>query len=174
MPPGEHGVHRLPQGGVRVTIGTFEHRALRSLPDQLRAVVDGEIADSRLRDRLFPVASQEPEIDAEYRQLIGSSLVDDRIDLIDRFTKGLDGGAEHEQVWTNELDADDTHAWIVIINDLRQILSGVVGITSETEWERGPAADDPASLLLWGLGWLQEQLIAAIEVPPAPGGALQD
>jgi hypothetical protein len=42
------------------------------------------------------------------------------------------------------------------------VFAGVVGITSEDQWVEGPDPADPASVLLWYLGWLEESLVEAM------------
>lgn len=160
-----HGARRLPGGGLRLVIATVERDALRQLPDQLRAIVDGDAtghqADAQ-RARLFPAASDDPETDRTFRELVGSSLAEDRVDQLQRFASSLQGGRAAAGDWTVDLDADEAHAWMTVTNDARLVLGNLVGIRSETDWERGPDPTDRRSLLLWWLGWLSEQLVRAL------------
>lgn len=152
-------------GVLRLTIAAVEREVLTQLPEQLRAIVEGGAHDTqaeRLRARLFPPASEDPETDAAYQELVGSSLADERVDLLGRFEASLRHGRKAGGSWTTELDAEDAHAWMVVVNDARLVLGSVVGIHSEADWERGPNPEDPQSLLLWWLGWLEEQLVQAL------------
>lgn len=160
-----HGVQRLADGGLRVTVGASERDALRSLPAQLRPIITGE-ADTDLaeavRTRLFPSAYAEPDLDEEFRQLVGSGLADQRIDQLETFSRTLGQGEERHGRWQVDLDADEAHAWLAVVNDTRLTLGALLGITSEQEWEGGPDSDDPASVMLWYLGWLEEELVQAL------------
>ncbi|CAN5890705.1 MAG: DUF2017 family protein [Euzebyales bacterium] len=160
-----HGARRLPGGGLRLVIAVVERDALRQLPDQLRAIADGEAAGPQAdahRARMFPAASDDPETDRTYRELVGSSLAEDRVDQLARFASSLQAGRTTAGDWTVDLDADEAHAWMVVTNDARLVLGNLVGIRSEADWERGPDPADHRSLLLWWLGWLEEQLVQAL------------
>lgn len=159
------GVRRLRDGGLQITIDAAERDALRSLPAQLRPIMSGE-ADSDLaaavRARLFPPAYAEPDLDEEFRELVGSGLVDQRMGQLEAFSRTLGEGHESLGRWQVELDADEAHAWLAVVNDTRLTLGALLGITDEGEWEGGPDEDDPASVMLWYLGWLEEELVAAL------------
>jgi hypothetical protein len=159
------GVRRLPDGGVRVTIGAEEHRALAALPDQLRPIVageaDGDLAEA-VRGRLFPAAYAEDDLDAEFRSLVGDDLVTGRLAQLDTFDRTVGAATPSLGRVKIDLDADEAAAWLAVVNDTRLTLATVLGITSEDEWQHGPDAEDPASAMLWYLGWLEEELVGAL------------
>lgn len=160
-----HGVRRLPDGGLRVALSTNEHTALAALPGRLEPIVAGEADDEgaeALRARLFPTAYDDPELEMEFRELAGDDLVRGRLDALEAFRKTLEGGRTSAGTWTTDLEPDEAQAWLGVVNDARLLLAGIVGIRSERAWERGPDPSDPASLMLWYLGWLEEQLLAAL------------
>lgn len=157
-----HGVRRLPGGGVRVRLSSREREILRSLPDQLRPVLAGDEDPHQVRARLFPPAYDDPVEEDEYRQLIGEGLVEERMAAVDAFARTIEGGRMGRLTWTVELSADEAEAWLSTVNDVRLLLASVVGIASEDEWEIGPDRRDPASVILWYLGWLEEELVAAL------------
>jgi hypothetical protein len=150
---------------VRVTIAPHEADALAALPEQLRPIVEGGVegdAADAIRERLFPAAYDEPDLDEEFRAMAAEDLVAGRIDALTTFTRTL---AERETVRGRvqlDLDADEAAAWLAVVNDTRLALGAILGITTESEWEGGPDADDPASSMLWYLGWLEEGLVAAL------------
>jgi hypothetical protein len=156
------GVRRLPDGGVRVRIDVREHEVLRSLPDQLRSVLRGDTDFAVLRDRLFPRAYDDPEHEREYRELVGDSLAEQRLEALEAFARTLEEGHARRLIWTVDLSAQDADAWLSVVNDLRLTLGTLVGITKEADWEAGPDPDDPPSMLLWYLGWLEEELVTAL------------
>lgn len=167
-----HGIRRLPGGGIRVRLSGRERDLLRSLPDQLRPLLAGErdvVTDAgRLSDRLYPSAYDDPLDELEYRELIGTSVSSERLAAVEAFARTLDGGTARRLTWSTHLDADEAHAWLSALNDARLTLAMVVGVTDESVWDRGPSTGDDRSLALYYLGWLQEQLLAALS------GTLQD
>ena len=158
------GIIRTADGTVRVTVGELEAQALATIPEQLQAVMDGHAEDASLRAVLFPPASHDPQIQQEYTELLGDTLAQEKSELLTRFAEGVTRGQTRGRLWSVDLDSQDVDAWLAVTNDMRHVLSKVVGITSEDSWEHGPDAEDPASMLLWWLGWLQERLIEASHV----------
>jgi hypothetical protein len=157
----DHGVRRLPGGGVRVKLGNRERDLLRSVPDQLRPVLTGEV-ETDARKRLFPRAYHDDEADEEYRDLVGESLVAERVERLEAFARTLDEGHEGRLWWSVELSADDAHAWLSALNDARLTLGVLLGITDESQWEQGVDQSNPSAVALAYLGWLQEELLRAL------------
>lgn len=164
----QRGVRRLDDdGGVEIVIGTGERDALADLAPQLRAVVDGT-SDSDLatlvRDRLFPAAyPDDPERQAEYEELAGDELAQMHRDALDTFEATLAGGTTQRERWSVRLSGEEAEAWLAAINDGRLTLATAVGITDESCWDEGPDPEDPASVLLFYLGWLEEELVGALQ-----------
>lgn len=158
-------VRRLRGGGVRLSLTRREHAALAALPDQLRPLVTGEAGGdvaAAVRARLFPRAHAEDDLDREYRQLTADDLVAGRLDQLEIFARTLEGTGTARGKVHLELDADEAAAWLAVVNDTRLVLAAAIGITTEREWEDDPDPDDPASVLLWYLGWLEEGLVEAL------------
>lgn len=158
-------VQRTPDGGVKITLGATEHRALAALPEQLRPLVRGEAGTDlaeAVRERLQPAAYDDAELDEEFRALVGDDLVAGRLDQLDTFARTLAGGQRSRGKVRLTLDPDEAAAWLAVVNDTRLVLGTLLGITSEVQWEEGPDPDDPASGLLWYLGWLEEHLVEAL------------
>jgi hypothetical protein len=160
-----HGVRRLASGGLRVTLSAHERDALASLPAQLEPIVTGDVEDravAELRDRLYPPAYADEDLEQEYRSLADADLVEGRVNALQVFARTLEGGRLSGASWTTDLEPDEAQAWLGVVNDARLVLAGVVGIEAEAQWEAGPDPGDPASMLLWYLGWLEEQLVGAM------------
>lgn len=166
-----HGVRRLAGGRVRVRLSGRERQLLRSLPAQLRPILAGEQDPEGVRDRLFPTAYDDPAEEREYRSLIGDALAQERLAALDTFARTLDAGEGGALLWTVELSADDAEAWLSAINDARLTMGVLLGIDDEQQWEAHLGRRDPASLALLYLGWLQEELVAALmsALPDSPG-----
>lgn len=160
MPIGRTPVKRLPGGGLRVRLGQDERDLLFSIPQQLRPAWTGEAGPDELLARLFPPAHAEADLEAEYRMLTGGELAGRRSETLDRFLMSFHHGEEHRGVWTAELDPDEAHAWLQVVNDTRLTLATLEGIRTESDWEEEPQT--PQRLLLHWLGWFEEQLVAAL------------
>lgn len=162
------GVRRLAGGAVRVRLTTRERDVLRTLPAQLRPLLqlgggDPDRAPNALQRRLFPHAyADDPLAELEYRALVGDAISEDRLAAVDDFARTLDGGSVWLLTWSVVLTAAQADAWLSALNDARLTLATIVGVTDESVWEGGPDRTDSASVLLWYLGWLQEQLLAAL------------
>lgn len=154
------GISRTPDG-FEVRIPRAERAVLADLPGFLRAVLRGEVRPELAR-RLFPPASEEPEVEQEYRDLVGDDLREQRLAAVDRFAATLDAGRAQRRLWVVHLDDEEAHAWLSTLNDLRLVLAPLAGVVSEEAWDAGPDAGSPESVMLYHLSWLQEELLAAL------------
>ena len=132
---------------------------LTSLLPQLLAVVNGEEGVEHLRDRLFPAAYDDPERENEFRRLVGDDLVDQRRAALDNVVTSLDAGRTRGRSWVVDLDADQAQSWLAVLHDLRLVLAQVVGIRTESDWNTEPETAEPAKIVLWHVGALQEELL---------------
>lgn len=157
-----HGIRRLSGGRIRIRLSARERELLRSLPDQLRPLLTGQLDVAGVSRRLYPDAYDDLQAEAEFRELIGSSLVDERVGKLNAFAETLDGGSMGRLGWTLDIDAEQAEAWLSAVNDARLVLGAVVGIDDEERWDGGPDEQDPNSVALYYLGWLQEELVGAL------------
>lgn len=158
------GVRRV-EDGVEVMVAVEEREALRSVPPQLRAIMESDDptpSAEQVRRRLFPRAYDDDEAEAEYQSMAEADLRQQRFDALETFLRTLDEGIERGRRWQVRLDGQEAEAWLAVVNDARLVLATTVGITDESEWERGPDHDDPASIMLYYLGWLEEELVQAL------------
>jgi hypothetical protein len=157
---------RVGGGRVRVRLAQDEVAVLRGLPEQLRTVL-GEGGDEPVNRRLFPPAYLEVadvERDAEYRRLMHDDLVEEKLANLDLVTGSLERGSASVRRWTVELTDEEATAWLGVINDLRLALGVRLDITEDYDGEvddTDPRA--PAFRLLSYLGWLEEQLLDALQ-----------
>lgn len=154
------GIRRT-ETGVEVRLPTAERQLLLGLPEELRHILQGR-AQPEIRERLFPPGSDDPEIEREYRSLVGDDLIEARLAAVDRFAATLEAGTQQRRMWVAELDDDDAHAWLSTLNDLRLVLAPLAGVASEEAWDAGPDHASPESVLLYHLSWLQEELLVAL------------
>jgi len=153
---------RISDDHVQLRLPHAEKALLSSVLPQLRAVVDGDTGAEHLRARLFPPAYDDPEHEREFRELVGDDLVDQRRTAVDTALATLEGGRTRARQWSVDLDPEQVQSWLSVLHDLRLVLAQVVGITTETDWERSIEGADPADLLLWHVGALQEELLGVL------------
>ncbi len=157
---------RVGNDRVRVRLANDEVAVLRGLPDQLRTVL-GEGEDEPVNRRLFPPAYLDVadiEHDAEYQRLMHDDLVKEKLANLDLVTDTLARGTSSVRRWTVELTEEEATAWLGVLNDLRLALGVRLDITEDFDGEvddTDPRA--PAFRLLSYLGWLEEQLLDALQ-----------
>jgi hypothetical protein len=151
---------------VRVRLANDEVAVLRGLPDQLRSVL-GEDEDEPVNRRLFPPAYldvADVEHDVEYHRLMHDDLVKEKLANLDLVTDTLARGTASVRRWTVELTDEEATAWLGVLNDLRLALGVRLDITEDFDGDvddTDPRA--PALRLLSYLGWLEEQLLEALQ-----------
>jgi hypothetical protein len=151
---------------VRVRLAPDEVAILRGLPDQLRSVL-GEGGDEPVNQRLFPPAYLDVadiEHDTEYHRLMHDDLVKEKLTNLDLVTDSLARGSTSVRRWSVELTNEEATAWLGVLNDLRLALGVRLDITEDFDGDvddTDPRA--PALRLLSYLGWLEEQLLSALQ-----------
>jgi len=156
------GISPAADGGVIVNLSSRERDLLRSLPDQLRPLLAGDADIAPITDALFSRGYDDDELEAEYRSLVGDDIVRQRVGALDTFVETLDGGSTKLGRWRARLDAEQASAWLSAVNDGRLVLGAMLGIVDESQWESGPTEDEPATVVLHYLGWLEEELVTAL------------
>ena len=141
--------------------GTFnldlreEERALIAaiVPD-LRGLLADDPEDEVLT-RLFPTARpDDPEAEAEYREMVRDELVSKRLARLDLVA---------ELAEATVLDQEQLAAWMGAVNDIRLVLGTRLGVSEDDEFD-DLDEDDPESVArsaYWYLGWLMEHLVEA-------------
>jgi hypothetical protein len=151
---------------VRLRLAHDEVAVLRGLPDQLRSfLAEGE--DEPVNQRLFPPAYLDVadiEQDSEYHRLMHDDLVSEKLANLDLVTDTLARGTTSVRRWTVELTEEEATAWLGVLNDLRLALGVRLDITEDYDGEVDDADPRaPAFRLLSYLGWLEEQLLDALQ-----------
>jgi hypothetical protein len=157
---------RVGNDRVRVRLTQDEVTILRGLPDQLRSVL-AEGGDEPVNQRLFPPAYLDVadiEHDTEFHRLMHDDLVTEKLANLDLVTGTLARGSTSVRRWTVELTDEEATAWLGVLNDLRLALGVRLDITEDFDGDvddTDPRA--PALRLLSYLGWLEEQLLDALQ-----------
>jgi hypothetical protein len=147
-------VTRTSTGGYRLRLPREERELVRTLVAQLREVLATDDPDLR---RLRPAAhADDPELERRYRELVGDELERGRMRSL---------SVVQETVDADQLDEEQMTAWMRVVNDLRLVLGTRLDVTEDL-YEEGLPEDDPRapSYAVYAyLGWLQEQLVQAMQ-----------
>jgi hypothetical protein len=140
-------------GGFRVRLPQEERELLRSLPGQLRALLE---TDDPCLERLVPPAyGDDLEANAAYDELVRDELLHGRLEALRLLEETVDA---------ERLDEEQLNAWIGALNDFRLVLGTRLGVTEEI-YASPVSPRDPRApeLALYGyLTWLQEEAIQAL------------
>lgn len=147
--------------GAILRLDEEESSALRRLVAEMRSLVDqNDRSDPALR-RLYPDAYEGAEDEQAYRELVGEDLRDEKARALDTMAENI-GGVGSIQT---ELDAEKVQSWLRGLTDMRLTLGVRLDVTEDLTHEEIDPEDPQAfswTLLHW-LGWLQEQLLEAID-----------
>jgi hypothetical protein len=153
----EPRIIRAVDGSFRLRLTRPERVLLRSLPGQLRELMEAE--DSAVA-RLFPPAYRDdPDREAEYRRMVHDELVAGRRRALDVMESTVDA---------DRLDVDQMAAWLGALNDLRLVLGTRLEVTEdtvETDFPRGDPRRETLALYHY-LGWLESQAVDALAGDP--------
>jgi hypothetical protein len=146
-------VKRTRRGDFELRLPDGERDLLRSLPGQLRQTL---LTEDAAVARLFPPAyADDPERDAEYRRMVHDDLMAEHLQALQVMEESIDA---------RRLSEDQLTSWLGALNDLRLVLGTRLNVTEETyQEEMDPGSSDaPAHALFFYLGWLEEQIVAAL------------
>ena len=155
-----YGIRRLRGGRFQVRLPRYEHQLLQSLPEQLRPILAGEADVADVRTRLYPAAYEALDNELEYRELVGSSLEDERVGALDVFAATLARGSTNASGWSTELDEEELGAWLSALHDGALVLGAVLGITEDGDHTFD--AEDPNSVGLDVMNGLQVDVLRAL------------
>ena len=129
---------------------------IATIVPELRAVLADDPNDEVLT-RLFPTARpDDPEAEAEYREMVRDELVAKRLARLDMVG---------ELAEATELNQEQLAAWMGAVNDIRLVLGTRLEVSEEDEFdddvEEEDTAESVARSAYWYLGWLLEHLVEA-------------
>lgn len=151
-------VKRTRRGDFELHLPSEERSILKELPRQLRALLS---SDDPALERLFPPAyPDEADLQTEYEQLVRGDLKQQRLSSVDVMEQTIEA---------SRLTEEQLLAWLSALNDLRLILGTKLGATEDMDSEDMPDDDPlaPSYALYYYLGWLEEQVVEALN-PPGP------
>lgn len=149
-----------PDGRFRLELPASERDVLRSLPGRLRELL---ASDDPVLERLFPPAYiDDPTREAEFRELVGSDLMEGKLGAIEVMETTIDA---------ERLTEDELLAWLGALNDLRLVLGTRLDVTEETNF--ADFEGDPREALFalyWYLGDLEADVVEALAASEEPQG----
>jgi uncharacterized protein DUF2017 len=142
--------------GFDVRLPGPERDLLRSLPEQLGALLtDGEPDDPVMR-RLYPAAHLDDEAaSAEFADVTRDDLTEGRRRALAEMSRTLD---------ERTLTEDELLAWLAVINDLRLVLGVRLAVSEDTvpgDFEGDEEASASYALYAY-LSYLEEEVVAAL------------
>ena len=154
----QRGIERSRDGTFRVRLPREEREVLAELPGQLHELLDG--GDASL-ERLFPPAhTDDPAAEQEYRQLVGSGLVDGKLAAL---------GELHRTAHADRLTPEELESWLGALESLRLVLGTQLDISEESYSAYDPSSPEAPRLGLYHwLSWLQEEAVQALATALPP------
>ena len=154
-------VRRTRKGEYQLRLPAPERELLRSLPSQLRDLLD---ADDPALVRLFPPAyTDDPAASEEFRGLMHEDLIAGKRSALDVLEKTVDA----ERVSEEEIGA-----WLSCLNDLRLVLGTKLDVTEDMDEPLDPGDPRAAAFGLYHyLGFLEEHVVEALSEGVDPRGS---
>ncbi|MEX2394477.1 MAG: DUF2017 family protein, partial [Actinomycetota bacterium] len=128
---------RRKKGRVTIHLEPEESQVIRHLADEHRRTLTAG-GDERVTKRLFPAAYEDATDEAAYRDLIGDSLRNEKIEALERMVSSLDDRKI-------ELDDDDLVAWLATIADIRVAVGTHIDVDEDKMSAPLDVADPDAS-----------------------------
>jgi hypothetical protein len=146
--------------GVHLGLASGERAVLTSLVEQLRQVLDHDLATDPVAVRMFPDAyPEDDEASAEFRRYTQDDL---------RSAKSANAAVVHEWLTgarDGALTRSDEQAWLRSLTDLRLTIADRLGIVDRATADNGLDGDDGnvglRDVYDW-LGYVQEHLVVTI------------
>ena len=147
-------LRRTRAGQYQLRLSKAERDLLRSLPGQVRELIDStDPADPSVR-RLFPPAYRnEEKAEADYQNLMHD-------DLLEHHRQALI--VMEETIDADRLEEEQVVSWLSALNELRLVLGTNLEVSEGTE-PVDPSDPRAPGLALYGyLSWLEEQVVEAL------------
>lgn len=149
-------VRRTRRGDYELRLPAAERELLRSLPAQLRELLDEGNGDDPAMRRLYPSAHLDDErAAAEFDALIRDDLTRQRRQALETMERTADA---------TRIDEAELTAWLACVNDLRLVLGVRLAVTEESRPEDFAADPDTerAYATYAYLSYLEEEIVDAL------------
>lgn len=141
-------------GTYRLDLREEERALIAAIAPDLRALLADDPNDEMLT-RLFPTARpDDPEAEAEFRELVRDELVTKRLARLDIVA---------ELAEATVLDQEQLATWMGCVNDIRLVLGTRLEVSEDDDFDELDEEDpeSTARSAYWFLGWLLEHLVEA-------------
>ena len=141
------------RGRIQVKLDSREREALSSIIERLTPKLTGTLAST-------PRAYDEPALQSEYERWVRPDVERSRDADLTLVRDGLGAGED-----TLPLTEAHALAWLRAFNQLRLAAADILGIDADGWEERADPAmrAEPEYGVLIALGWIQEELVAALD-----------
>jgi hypothetical protein len=149
---------RAQDGSIELRLEEYEAEIIRRLCGEMRLLLEADLprADP-VTDRLFPRAHEDQKDEEAYRELVGTTLRDYKLEALEAVEADI--GEDGAAVVT--LEGEGRERWLTFLTDTRLALGTRLEVTEETMAQE-PEPDSPdaiaLSVLHW-VGWIQEQIL---------------
>lgn len=142
-----------------------ERDVLRTLPGQLRALLEETEREDPAIRRLYPSAYlDDDEASEEFDRIVRDDLTSQRARAIDVFERTIDA---------TTLAEDEIHAWLSVVNDVRLVLGVRLAVTEESvpeDFSRDEETESSYALYAY-LSFLEEEIVDALSAGMGAGTA---
>jgi hypothetical protein len=147
--------------GLSIELEGDEASLLERLTDEMQLLLREELSSNDpVSKRLFPDAYDDPEDQAQYRELMGDSLAAGKRARLEKMKESLAARSDDRVV----LEGDTVEAWLSTLNDMRLAIGTRLDVTEEVMNEELDPSNPQAGALavLHWLGWVQEAVLREI------------
>jgi len=148
----------------RLHLPPAEARLVKGLPDQLTRLLTMPGENQRVIDRLFPPSYADSKEEAEHRDLLGGTLLEQRKELLVAVRAALASATSDRHGLHLALDEGAVDLWLRFLNDIRLVLATDLDIQTNLSDVRVPPGhpDAPRYSLLVYLTALEAALVDSI------------
>lgn len=153
---------------VEAVLTEQEAAALRDLRAHVGGLVASDDEEHRaIRERLFPRAYSDPteeDAEREWQRLMHRELLEGKQHALDVVVATLERAETSRGRLRARLGADEAHAWLTALTDVRLSLGTMLGITEDVDLSAVDPGDPeaPAYHLYGWLTWLQSELVETL------------
>ena len=160
-------IERVAGGGARrwiLHLPPAEARLVAGLPEQLTRLLTTPGESQRVIDRLFPPSYSDPKEEAEHRDLLGGTLLEQRKELLVAVRAALAAATRDRQGTHLQLDEASVDLWLRFLNDIRLVIATDLDIQTNLSDVQIPHGhpDAPRHSLLVYLTALEAALVDSI------------
>ena len=151
------------EGTIALQLEAHEADLLRSLLAEMRTLLEADIPQDAIKERLFPRAFDQDDDESSFRSLVGDDLAAAKRQAVADVGTTL-GEAGPVEV---SLEPAQVETWLRLLTDLRLAIGTRLEVTEEVMGaEVDPSHPDAAALsVLHWLGWIQGSILERLGAP---------